>query len=129
MRNAATGPRQVPPKHWTRSVQSALIHVIALAQYALVCSRSQAGNSSRQRARLAAKADQLEEEIVLLREEGRIKYARMGRIPASKRPHYLPTERLAILELRAAPRLVVGPNQQGLPGDHEHHRFVDQSPR
>ena len=32
----------------------------------------------------------------------RIKDARMLRIPAQRRPHYPPTERLAILELRAA---------------------------
>jgi transposase InsO family protein len=32
----------------------------------------------------------------------RIKDARMERIPPAQRPHYLPTERLAILELRAA---------------------------
>jgi DNA-directed RNA polymerase specialized sigma24 family protein len=32
----------------------------------------------------------------------RIKDARTARIPAHQRPHYLPTERLAILELRAA---------------------------
>ena len=32
----------------------------------------------------------------------RIKDARMEGIPAQRRPHYLPTERLAILELRAA---------------------------
>jgi transposase InsO family protein len=32
----------------------------------------------------------------------RLKDSRMSRIPAQRRPHYLPTERLAILELRAA---------------------------
>jgi len=38
----------------------------------------------------------------LLKEEIRLKDARMNRIPAQRRPHYLPIERLAILELRAA---------------------------
>jgi transcriptional regulator with XRE-family HTH domain len=38
----------------------------------------------------------------LLREECRIKDARMQRISAQRRPQYPPTERLAILELRAA---------------------------
>jgi hypothetical protein len=37
-----------------------------------------------------------------LREELRIKDARMGRIPAHQRPHFEPADRLAILELRAA---------------------------
>jgi putative transposase len=44
----------------------------------------------------------LTEEIHLLNEELRLKDTRMGRIPAQRRPHYLPIERLSILELRAA---------------------------
>jgi transposase InsO family protein len=44
----------------------------------------------------------LREEILHLKEEMHIKDARMKSIPAQRRPHYLPTERLAILELRAA---------------------------
>jgi putative transposase len=90
------------PKNWRRSIRSALLHVIALAKYTLVYTRSWAGNSSSGRVRLAAKANQFEQAIALLREEIRIKDARMERIPAGQRPHYQPTERLAILELRAA---------------------------
>ena len=37
-----------------------------------------------------------------LREELRIKDARMAHLPAHRRPHYPPMERMAILELRAA---------------------------
>jgi len=55
-----------------------------------------------QRVRLAATANQLQQEVALLREEIRIKDARMARIPPGRRPHYQPVERLAILELRAA---------------------------
>ena len=33
---------------------------------------------------------------------GRIKDARMKRIDPQKRPHYVPSERMAVLELRAA---------------------------
>jgi putative transposase len=97
-------PTSAPPrpKHWTRSVQAALLHVIALAKYALVYTCSWAANSASQRVRLAAKVDQLQQEVALLRVEVRIKDARMGRIPPPQRPHYLPAERLAILELRAA---------------------------
>jgi DNA-binding transcriptional regulator YiaG len=74
---------------------------MSLAHYALVHTRSWAVNSSNDRARLSAKKDQLDQEIRLLREEIRIKDERLARIPASQRPHYRPTERLAILELRA----------------------------
>jgi transposase InsO family protein len=44
----------------------------------------------------------LHEEIALLREELRIKDARMCGIAAHRRPRYAPTKRLAILEVRAA---------------------------
>ncbi len=43
----------------------------------------------------------LRQELALIIEEIRIKDARMLRIPAQRRPHYPPTERLAMLELRA----------------------------
>jgi transposase InsO family protein len=89
------------PKRWTRSIQAALVHVMSLAHYALVHTRSWAANGTNDRVRLSAKSDQLDHEIRLLREEIRIKDARLARIPAVRRPHYPPTERLAILELRA----------------------------
>jgi putative transposase len=93
--------RLTVPKRWTRSVQNALVNVMSLAHYALLSTRSWAANAANQRVRLSAKTDQLTHEIRLLREELRIKDARLARIPASRRPHYQPTERLAILELRA----------------------------
>ena len=64
MPNSADAALPVP-KHWTRSIQAALLHVIALAKYALVYTRSWAGNSASQRVRLAAKANQLEQQIGL----------------------------------------------------------------
>jgi transcriptional regulator with XRE-family HTH domain len=50
----------------------------------------------------SARIAHLTEEMLLLKDELRLKDARMSRIPAQRRPHHLPTERLAILELRAA---------------------------
>src|SRR6516165_3346860 len=85
------------PRQWTARIQSALVHTMSLAHYALAYTRS-----SNDRVRLTAKADDLEQEVALDREEIRLKDARMDRIPPAQRPHYLPTERLAILELRAA---------------------------
>ena len=69
------------PKHWTRSIQTALIHVMSLAHYTLVHTRSWAANGRNDRVRLSAKTDQLDHEIRLLREEIRIKDARLARIP------------------------------------------------
>jgi transposase InsO family protein len=98
----STRPRVALPKEWNRSVQAAMVQVMSLAHYALVYTRSWAANGQSDRARLGAKRDDLETEVALLREEIRIKDARLARIPPFQRPHYQPTERLAILELRAA---------------------------
>jgi putative transposase len=78
------------------------LYVIALAKHALVYTRGWAANSPSERVRLAARANQSDQETMLQREEIRIKDRRMAAIPASRRPHYEPTERLTILELRAA---------------------------
>jgi hypothetical protein len=104
MRDSSTSfqkPRLTIPRNWTASIQAAMLQVIALAQYSLAYSRSWATNSPNDRIRLTAKTDQLHQEVAFLREEIRIKDLRMATIPAPRRPHYRPTERLAILELRA----------------------------
>jgi transposase InsO family protein len=51
---------------------------------------------------LTAEKYRLEQELTLVREEIRIKDARMARLPAHRRPQYTPVERMAILELKAA---------------------------
>lgn len=95
--------RPVPlPHDWPAFVKSAVIHTIALAQYAIVYTRSWAADSRNGRVRAKAEHDRAREEAALLREQLRITNARMGRIPAEHRPHYLPVERMAILELKAA---------------------------
>src|SRR5207245_10437914 len=73
-----------------------------LAHQSLSDSRRWTTSSTNERLRLTAKTDQLQQEVALVREEIRIKDLRMATIPAARRPHYRPTERLAILELRAA---------------------------
>ena len=96
-------PPRIPlPRGWPRSIRSAVIHAISLAQFSLTHTRSWAVNSWNARIRLKAENDRLRQEIALLIEEMRIKDSRMLRIPAQRRPHYPPIERLAILELRAA---------------------------
>jgi putative transposase len=90
------------PKGWPHRVRSAVIQVISLAHFSLITTRSWAANSWNARVRLKQENERLRQELTLLREETRIKDARMRRIPAQRRPHYSPIERLAILELRAA---------------------------
>ena len=95
-------PKIPLPKSWPRHVRNAILHVLALAQYVTVYTRSWAACSLNARVRLKAENDRLRQEVMLLQEELRIKDARWSRISPHKRPHYPPTERMAILELRAA---------------------------
>ena len=90
------------PTGWPDSVRSAVIYVISLAHYAMACTRGWAANSINARVRLAAENSQLKQEIQLLREEIRVKDARMAKIAPRRRPYYPPTGRMAILELKAA---------------------------
>ena len=102
MASKSKAPEIPLPKSWDTHVKSAILHIIALAQYALTYSRSWAADSTNQRVRLKAENDRLTQEVAQLREEIRIKDVRMAQIDPKRRPHYPPTERMAILELRAA---------------------------
>jgi transcriptional regulator with XRE-family HTH domain len=95
-------PRIHLPKGWQDCVQSAVLHAIALAHYALVYAHAWAADSINARVRLAAENSRLHEACALLREELRLKDARVAQIAPQRRPHYTPHERMAILELRAA---------------------------
>jgi hypothetical protein len=85
------------PKAWPERARAAIVQVIAL-----VCARGRAANTPLAATRLRGKLDNARAEIGLLREELRIKDARMAALDPRRRPHYRPTERLSILELRAA---------------------------
>ena len=97
------GYRSVPlPAAWSEHVKSAVLHTISLAATALTATCAWAAEHRSTRVRLRAELDRVEQELELVREELRLKDARMLRIPAAVRPHYPPIERLAILALRAA---------------------------
>jgi hypothetical protein len=61
-----------------------------------------AADSTNTRVRRKAEGDRANQELLLLREEIRIKDARLARIDPHRRPHFPPTERMAILQLKAA---------------------------
>jgi len=90
------------PANWPSNVKSLILQVISLAHLAIIHSRSWAANSVNSRVRLQGKLERSQNEVSSLQEELRIKDARMGRLDASRRPHYRPVERMAILELKAA---------------------------
>ena len=98
-------PRSRPlplPRGWSRRVRSAAVHAISLADLALTRTLTWAADSINPRLRLQAELERLQREISLLREESRIKDARMEQIEPHRRPYYPPAARLAILDLRAA---------------------------
>src|SRR5688572_1156060 len=96
-------PEAVPlPEAWPAIVKTGVVHAIALARVGVTRIRGWCADSRLGRVRLAAQAERLRAEVALLREELRIKDARMAKIPARERPHYPPPERLAVLQLRAA---------------------------
>ncbi len=90
------------PDHWPPHVCRALQWIMAAAHLALVHTRSWCADSPLERVRLRGRLERAEAEIGALKEVDRIKSARLARIPPHKRPHYLPEERLHILEIRAA---------------------------
>ena len=78
------------PTRWPQWARSAMLHALSLARIALLAATDRVAASGR-----------LEHELALLREELRMKDARLERVPPHRRPHYPAVERLAILELRA----------------------------
>ncbi len=96
-------PPKLPlPRGWKRRVRSSVLHILALSHYTFAVLLARAANSKNRQVRLRAQIDRRDNEIVLLQEELRIKNARMEQVPPHRRPHYLPLERMAILELRAS---------------------------
>ena len=96
-------PRAIPvPRNWNEHVRAGFLNAISLAHLAITSVRGWCVNSPIARVRLASENERLTAELALVREELRIKDSRLARIPARQRPHYPPTERLAILALKAA---------------------------
>jgi transposase InsO family protein len=86
------------PKQWSKHVKSGVLHAISLASVALSYARGRATG----RRRLRSQLDQATSEIALLREEVSIKDGRWQRSHSRRRPHYTPTQRMRILQLRSA---------------------------
>jgi transposase InsO family protein len=90
------------PEAWPTAIHSAMRYVAALAHYTIIQTRSWCANSQYARVRLAGKAERAECALATEREVNRIIVQRMARLPANRRPHFTPIERLQVLEVRAA---------------------------
>ena len=75
------------PSGWAKNVKPGVLHVISLAHYAIVSARGWAANSINARVRLTAENDLLKQETQLLREELRIKDARVAKLNPRRRPY------------------------------------------
>ena len=73
-------PRILLPKGWKDFVKSAVLYAISLSHYAIVYARAWAADSINARVRLASENDRLHQACALLREELRLKDARMAQI-------------------------------------------------
>jgi len=94
---AARRPIRLPAQ-WSAHVKSGVLHAISLASVVLSYARGRAEG----RHRLRVQLEQATTEISLLREELCIKDIRWERSRSRRRPHYTPTQRMRILQLRAA---------------------------
>ena len=70
----------VLPEAWPTRVRSAVVHAVAIARTSLFLARAEAENHLDERLRLRAEVDRLRTEAALLKEEIRIKDARMERL-------------------------------------------------
>ncbi len=68
------------PSGWHGRVKSAVLHTISLAHFSIVHARGMAAGHIRNHVCLSAQNERLREECALLREEIRIKDARMAHI-------------------------------------------------
>jgi hypothetical protein len=88
----AKNPPRIPlPEAGTKHARVAMLHVVAPAQYATMYTRGWASNSLNGRVRLKAGNERLRQELALLREEIRIKDARLMLITPQRRPTIPPS--------------------------------------
>ncbi len=90
------------PKGWTEQINAAILQAISLARHCLVSVAGRMADGPKANERFVADKERLQHEVLPLQRELRLKDARMARVPAQRRPHYSTTERLEILQLRAA---------------------------
>ena len=99
----SNNPPEIPlPKGWTELTLQAILHIIALARIVILNAANWPSDRTCDGLRLRVENVRLRAEVNMLNREIAIKDSRFARLDPKKRPHYLPTERLEILMIRAA---------------------------
>jgi putative transposase len=89
------------PRSWRQGVKRAVIEAMSISAAAFNINLGRWFDSPVPQAREEAEKERLRVEVELLKEELRIKDARLARMPPGTGPRYEPADRMAILELRA----------------------------
>ncbi len=90
MAHQSAGSSQLLPRQWPRHARSAVLHVISLALTAMTVVRGRWDNSRHRAMRQTSEMERLREEILLLREEIRVKDQRMASLAPTRRPLSFP---------------------------------------
>lgn len=90
------------PENWPSLIRQAMLHAASLAHFNIICSWSRSADSAIQNVRLKSKLDKLQTELARKENQLRIISSRFSRVPAKKRPYYMPMERMDILTHKAA---------------------------
>ena len=98
----STSPSVPLPRGWTTVINAAVLHAISVVSTAVTTAWGRAAGSRSSRIKERAEIDRLRMALSLLEDELAIKDARWARLPARRRPHYGPVQRMRILKLRAA---------------------------
>ncbi|MEM7168059.1 MAG: helix-turn-helix domain-containing protein [Planctomycetota bacterium] len=93
---------QRAPRGWKERVKWLVLNVISLGRVCTSVLEAEDVESTDPQVRGSAEVEALHREIRLLNEELSLKDARLSRVSPRKRQHYSPTERMRILELKAA---------------------------
>ena len=96
------------PRQWTQHVKSSFLQAVSLATTAFTATCALAANRRAELTRLKAELGRAYREIALLKEEMSIKDERFRRVPALRRPHYHPIQRLRVLQVKAARGWTIG---------------------
>jgi hypothetical protein len=89
------------PRQWPAFAQLSFLNALAMARMVIMQLPGWCADSPLARVRLAGERDAAVAQVALLTEEARILRTKLAAIDPRRRPQHSPTERMAILALRA----------------------------